>query len=70
LISPDDADDRDVDIREDIGWCGKDREHTDKQDKYGEDDERVWPSQRKPDYPHIFSPRLVAFVAEQSVSKL
>jgi hypothetical protein len=57
LITPNDADDRDVDIREDVHRRGENREQAYKQYKHGNDHERVWPPQHKAQYPHVLAPR-------------
>ena len=43
VIGPDDADDRNIDIRKNVGWSANDREPTHDQDEYGHDHECVGP---------------------------
>jgi hypothetical protein len=52
VIRPDDADYRDVDVREDIGGRAQDRERADDEDQHGENHEGIWAAQRELDDPH------------------
>ena len=52
VVVPDDADDRDVDVREDVGRHGQQREGRGEQDQQRHDDERVGALERYSDDPH------------------
>jgi hypothetical protein len=55
-IGPDDADDRNVDIGEDIRWRAQHRERPDDAEQQREDDKSVGPSECYPDDPHCGTP--------------
>ena len=52
VVAPDDADDRDVDVGEDVGRHPHDRQRADDQDQERQHDERVRAAQGKLDNPH------------------
>ena len=53
VIGPDDADDRNVDVGENVGRRPHRRQHAEDRNQEGEDDESVWPPQRDLNDPHV-----------------
>ena len=51
-VLPGNGDNRDIDVREDIGGCPEDEHRRSDQDEDREDDEGIGPVKRKPDNPH------------------
>ena len=51
-VAPDRADDRDVDVRKDIGRRAHDAEHAEQHDQHRQHDEGVGPAQRQSYDPH------------------
>src|SRR6185369_7588679 len=56
VVIPNDADDRNINVRKDVDWSAKNDERRKQHDDQGHHDERVWPAQRQLDYPHGRSP--------------
>ena len=54
-VLPDDGDDRDVDVREDVGRRVEDSDGAENHQQQRKDSEGIRPSKREADYPHIFS---------------